>query len=158
MDDGLYVCIILCPFLFCLRRILTSLWLTELRCCPSYVKQISNEILRGNVMLNFSFIDWRSLDQTCEINHAGSNLMLMENGLLSFLNNWLLLLYNYLQLPYFSFDLGIAFEIYIMVSPLILKLGSAVAQWLKLDSRPRGRGSEPHQRHYVLSLSKTHLS
>ena len=31
------------------------------------------------------------------------------------------------------------------------------AQWLSgklLDSRPRGRGLEPHRRHYVVSLSK----
>ena len=27
-----------------------------------------------------------------------------------------------------------------------------------LDSRPRGRGLEPHRRHWVVSLSKTHLS
>ena len=27
-----------------------------------------------------------------------------------------------------------------------------------LDSRPRGRGFEPHWRHCVVSLSKTHLS
>ena len=30
-------------------------------------------------------------------------------------------------------------------------------QWLSgrvLDSRPKGRGFEPHQRHYVVSLSK----
>ena len=27
-----------------------------------------------------------------------------------------------------------------------------------LDSRPRGRGFEPHQCHCVVSLSKTHLS
>ena len=35
------------------------------------------------------------------------------------------------------------------------------AQWLSgrvLDSRPRGSGFEPHQRHCVVSLSKTHLS
>ena len=33
------------------------------------------------------------------------------------------------------------------------------AQWLSgrvLDSRPRGRRFEPHRRHYVVSLSKTH--
>ena len=33
------------------------------------------------------------------------------------------------------------------------------AQWLSgrvLDSRPRGRGFEPHQRHCLVSLSKTH--
>ena len=35
------------------------------------------------------------------------------------------------------------------------------AQWLNdtcsvLDSRPRGRGFEPHRRHWVVSLSKTH--
>ena len=33
------------------------------------------------------------------------------------------------------------------------------AQWLSgrvLDSRPRGRGFEPHRRHCVVSLSKTH--
>ena len=36
-----------------------------------------------------------------------------------------------------------------------------VAQWLSgrvLDSRPRGHGFEPHQRHCVVFLSKTHLS
>ena len=35
------------------------------------------------------------------------------------------------------------------------------AQWLSgrvLDSRPKGRGFEPHRRHCVVSLSKTHLS
>ena len=35
------------------------------------------------------------------------------------------------------------------------------AQWLSgrvLDSRPRGCGFEPRQRHCVVSLSKTHLS
>ena len=35
------------------------------------------------------------------------------------------------------------------------------AQWLSgrvLDSRPRGHGFEPHRRHCVVSLSKTHLS
>ena len=35
------------------------------------------------------------------------------------------------------------------------------AQWLSgrvLDSRPRGCGFEPHRRHCVVSLSKTHLS
>ena len=35
------------------------------------------------------------------------------------------------------------------------------AQWLRgrvLDSTPRGGGFEPHQRHCVVSLSKTHLS
>ena len=35
------------------------------------------------------------------------------------------------------------------------------AQWLGgrvLDLRPRGRGFEPHWRHCVVSLSKTHLS
>ena len=34
-------------------------------------------------------------------------------------------------------------------------------QWLSgrvLDSRPRGPGFEPHRRHCVVSLSKTHLS
>ena len=34
-----------------------------------------------------------------------------------------------------------------------------VAQWLSgrvLDSRPRGRGFEPHRRHCVVSLSKAH--
>ena len=33
------------------------------------------------------------------------------------------------------------------------------AQWLsgrRLESRPKGRGFEPHQRHCVVSLSKTH--
>ena len=38
-------------------------------------------------ILNFSFIDWRSLDPTDEIKHAGSNRMLMENGLLSLLSS-----------------------------------------------------------------------
>ena len=35
------------------------------------------------------------------------------------------------------------------------------AQWLSgrvLDSRPKGRGFEPHRRHCVVSLSMTHLS
>ena len=35
------------------------------------------------------------------------------------------------------------------------------AQWLSgrvLDSRPKGRGFEPHRRHCVVSLSKTYLS
>ena len=35
------------------------------------------------------------------------------------------------------------------------------AQWLSdrvLDSRPRGRGVEPHWRYCVVSFSKTHLS
>ena len=35
------------------------------------------------------------------------------------------------------------------------------AQWLSgrvLDSRPKGRGFEPHRHHCVVSLSKTHLS
>ena len=35
------------------------------------------------------------------------------------------------------------------------------AQWLSgrvLDSRPMGRGFEPHRRHCVVSLSKPHLS
>ena len=35
------------------------------------------------------------------------------------------------------------------------------AQWLSgsvLYLRPRGSGFEPHRRHFVLSLSKTHLS
>ena len=35
------------------------------------------------------------------------------------------------------------------------------AQWLSgrvLDLRPKGRGFEPHRRHCVVSLSKTHLS
>ena len=35
------------------------------------------------------------------------------------------------------------------------------AQWLSgrvLDSRPRGHGFEPHQRHCVMSLSKIHVS
>ena len=34
------------------------------------------------------------------------------------------------------------------------------AQWLSgrvLDSRPRGRGFEPHRRHCVVALGKTHL-
>ena len=38
-----------------------------------------------------------------------------------------------------------------------LDTGSAVAQWLSgrvLDSRPKGRGFEPHRRHCVVSLSK----
>ena len=40
-------------------------------------------------------------------------------------------------------------------------LGKSGAQWLSgrvLDSRPKGRGFEPHGRHCVVSLSKTHLS
>ena len=35
------------------------------------------------------------------------------------------------------------------------------AQWHSgrvLDSRPKGRRFEPHKRHYIVSLSKTHLS
>ena len=35
------------------------------------------------------------------------------------------------------------------------------AQWLNgrvLDLRPKGRGFEPHRRHWVVSLSKTQLS
>ena len=35
------------------------------------------------------------------------------------------------------------------------------AQWLSgrvLDMRPKGHGFEPHRRHCVVSLSKTHLS
>ena len=35
------------------------------------------------------------------------------------------------------------------------------AQWLSgrvLDSRPRGRGFEPHRRHCVVVLSKAHIS
>ena len=35
------------------------------------------------------------------------------------------------------------------------------AQWLSgrvSDSRPRGRGFEPHRHHCVVSMSKTHLS
>ena len=57
MVDGLYVCIrVLCPFLFCLSRILTSQWtffslLTELRWCLSYVKQTSKKIWRGKECL-----------------------------------------------------------------------------------------------------------
>ena len=46
-----------------------------------------------------------------------------------------------------------------------LKAGITVyvpgAQWLSgkvLNSRPRGRGFEPHQCYWVVSLSKTHLS
>ena len=43
--------------------------------------------IKGNMvrkrMLNLSSTDWRSLDRTYEIKHAESNLMLMENGLLS---------------------------------------------------------------------------
>ena len=38
---------------------------------------------------------------------------------------------------------------------------SGGAQWLSgrvLDSRQRGCGFEPHRRHFVVSLSKTHLS
>ena len=40
-------------------------------------------------------------------------------------------------------------------------LNSEEAQWLSgrgLDLRPRGRGFEPHRRHCVESVSKTHLS
>ena len=49
-------------------------------------------------------------------------------------------------------------------NPVVLFIGVAPimgAQWLScrvLDSRPRGRGFEPHQGHCVGSLSKTHLS
>ena len=45
--------------------------------------------------------------------------------------------------------------LYILVSKLKKTKG---AQWLSgrvLDLRPRGRGFEPHQRHWVVSLSKT---
>ena len=38
-------------------------------------------------MLNFTFIDWSSLDRTCEIKHAESNLILMKNGLLSLMSS-----------------------------------------------------------------------
>ena len=38
-------------------------------------------------MLNFSFIDRRSRDRTSEIKPAGSNLMLMENGLLPLISS-----------------------------------------------------------------------
>ena len=54
-------------------------------CCPSNVKQTSKGDIEKKGMLNFSFIDWGSLDQTCEMKHAGWNLMLIENGLLSLL-------------------------------------------------------------------------
>ena len=39
--------------------------------------------------------------------------------------------------------------------------GKEGAQWLSgrvLDSRSKGRGFEPHRRHCIVSLSKTHLS
>ena len=44
---------------------------------------------------------------------------------------------------------------------LCYSLNTQGAQWLSgrvLDSRPKGRGFEPHRRHCVVSLSKTHLS
>ena len=44
---------------------------------------------------------------------------------------------------------------------LLLKKAIMGAQWLSgrvLDSRPRGSGFEPHWRHCLWSLSKTHLS
>ena len=44
-------------------------------------------------------------------------------------------------------------------SPSLAHAQSKEAQWLSgrvLDSRPRGRGFEPHWRHCVVSLSKTH--
>ena len=45
------------------------------------------------------------------------------------------------------------------VHKLQLIIWSTVAQWYRvLDSRPRGHMFEPHQRHCVVSLSKTHLS
>ena len=47
---------------------------------------------------------------------------------------------------------------YVLINLLINNL-KAGAQWLSgrvLDSRPRGRGFEPHQRHCIVSLSKTH--
>ena len=56
--------------LLCFSRILTS------------QTNIKGDMERKG-MLNFSFINWRSLDVTCEIKHTGWNLMLMENGLLS---------------------------------------------------------------------------
>ena len=46
---------------------------------------------------------------------------------------------------------------YVIINLLINK--KAGAQWLSgrvLGSRPRTRGFEPHQRHCVVSLSKTH--
>ena len=41
----------------------------------------------------------------------------------------------------------------------IVDHGKLGAQWLSgsvLDSRPKGRGLEPHRHHCVVSLSKTH--
>ena len=44
---------------------------------------------------------------------------------------------------------------------LIVSINMQGAQWLSgrvLDSRPKGRGFQPHRRHWVVSLSKTQLS
>ena len=52
----------------------------------------------------------------------------------------------------------IMLNIFIYYTPPQFLLGT---QWLSgrvLDSRLRGRGFEPHLRHCVVSLSKTHLS
>ena len=51
--------------------------------CQTNIK----EDMERKGMLNFSFIDWRSQDRSCEIKHAGSNLMLMENGILSLMSS-----------------------------------------------------------------------
>ena len=106
---GRYIRVI-CPFFVLLELILTyqltffqsnqnatdswikkslpdNVLLTELRCCPSFVKQRSKEIWRNEALLNFFFTDWMSQDRTCELKHAGSTLMLMENGLLSLISS-----------------------------------------------------------------------
>ena len=38
-------------------------------------------------MINFSFIDCRSQDRTCETKHTGSNLIHMKNALLSLMSS-----------------------------------------------------------------------
>ena len=43
------------------------------------------------------------------------------------------------------------------LSILVLKTNERWIRGRVLDSRPRSRGFEPHRRHCVVSLSKTHL-
>ena len=53
-----------------------------------------------------------------------------------------------------QFFINVSYHIHVLVASLTLM---EVAQWLSgrvLDSRPRGRGFEPHRRHCVVSLSK----
>ena len=59
-------------------RLNTFSLLAELRCCPSYVKQSSNGVWRGKGCLIS-----RPSTGAAGIKYAGSNLMLMEHGLLS---------------------------------------------------------------------------